>query len=474
MRNINPFGILIVVVGVVASFGISIYQGLQFSDAAWKAGIWAAMGAAAVTWEMIGWHRCAHLWRERRRLAFLMNVAGLVLASTVTILLFELAFLAGTLEGIAAKNEITIEARAALMAERASLQSSITKGGAVRGLAAIDSDITGIKLHPRWASTHGCTPEWITAKLSRELCERYAEAVAERGQAVATQGAQARIREITVQIKPLGDVGAADARALYISKLFGTSQQTARMIVGLGVIAFLFFCRAVAPFTMWDGRGERSEGHRTPRNPRTSFRGVEMRQPTEYATSDDVAALERVSDGDEPLALSDDEINAMLEAEVQEEMRAEIARKSRENEAPQKVVAVPSKREPEPARISGIPGGADYAKDAEGQVRRFMRECLSPESDAFEASATLWSAFLVWTQDNELSGVDRTTFGALLNVFVAEAPYKGQKTRKRFNGGPSTHVFTGVRLRNRAVHRLERQRSIDVPVSTKETVAIGS
>lgn len=467
MRNINPFGILIVAVGVVASFGISIYQGLQFSDAAWKAGIWAAMGAAAVTWEMIGWHRCAHLWRERRLFAFLMNIAGLVLASVVTILLFELAFLAGTLEGVAAKNEATIESRTALVAERASLQSSIQKGGAVRGLAAIDSDIAGIKLHPRWASTHGCTPEWITAALSRELCERYSNAVAERGQAIATQGAQTRIREIQMQLTPLGNVGAADARALYISRLFGTSQQTARMIVGLGVIAFLFFCRAVAPFTMWDGKKPRD---REPGEAIDGPSGLEVLNPTGAEAGEAVAALERLSVG-----ASDEDIAAMLAAEVEAEMRQEVERKRRENARPimPKVTVVQAApEEKEPARIPGLPGGAEYAKDAENQVRRFMDECLTPDGEAFEASSVLWSAFLVWTNDNELSGVDRTTFGALLNVFISEAPYFGKKTRKRFNGGASTHVFTSVRLRSRAVHRLSQQRSIDVPVS-KGAVLVG-
>lgn len=461
MRNLNPFGLFVVSIGVIASFCISIYQGLQFSDAAWKAAIWAAMGAAAVTWEMIGWHRSAHLLREGRRLAFVANLAGLVLATVVTILLFELAFLATALEGMASRNVVAMDNRATLERERDSLQRSIDKGGAVRGLAAIDSDIAGIKLHPRWASTHGCTPEWITAKLSRKLCERYSAAVGERGQALSTQAAQKRIREISTLLTPLGDVGAADARALYISRLFGISQETARMLVSAGVVAFLWFCRAVAPFTMWDARNHGGNRSNLRGEDVESISGVEVRQPNEYAPVENVAVLER-SGGDALDGVTDQELDELLYAEAQEEIAA-AERRQQAHEAPPspKIQAVTQPAISTATPVAGLPGGASHARDAAAVMAGFVNDCLMVDAEGYEASATLWQSFVVWAKDKEQAAMDRTTFGVLIGAAVAQSPFNGRKAKKRV-AGASVWVYTGVRLRPLAAHRVERQSSAEL------------
>jgi hypothetical protein len=411
MRNINPFGILIVAVGVLASYSISIYQGLQFSESLWIAGIYALIGAAAVTWEMIGWHRCAHLLREERHTAFAANVAGLALASVVTILLFELAFLATALEGMASRNTVTMDNRAALTAERASLQASIRKGGAVRGLAAIDSEIAGIKLHPRWASTHGCTPEWITAKASRALCEQYSAAVQERGQALSTRSAQQRIREISKQLTPLGDVGAADARALYLSRIFGTSEQTARMLVGFGVIAFLFFCRAIAPFVMWDAKTDAS---------------AKPSQALSVATHSKATPVHT-----QPYDNGEVDI-ATLDAAIAEMLKAEEGESNRQRSP----IVVNYDDSPDHQEIDA------YKTELERNVASFVKTCMTRSSGAREGASLLFKAYNVWAKDNNLLPVkDQSAFGKAITKVITGAPYNGDKIKS--NG---SWYYCGARL----------------------------
>jgi hypothetical protein len=447
MRNINPIGILIVVVGVAASYCISIYQGLQLSPVAWIAAIYALIGAAAVSWELVGWHRCAHLLREGRTLAFVMNVMGLILASCVTILLFELAFLATALEGAASRNTVAIDNRAALEMERGQLQASLTKGGAARGVSAVISDIEGIKAHPRWASTHSCDPEWTTAKDSKALCERYSNALAELGLAKSTETAQSRIKAIATELTPLGQVGAADARSLYIGRILGTGEQGARVVVGFLTILFLLFCRSIASFVMWDAPTTKDSPavHQEPIEARTApneaggYAGSSV--IVSAAPADNVAELERVETEEELIDRLNAEAIADLEAAMQEESAARGV-----EPRPEKIAANSAMVE----RVSSISND-----DVEPIVRRFARECLVRDVEAREGATTLYRAFQEWATDSGLPGIhDQSLFGKAMTGIICGAPYRGEK--RKSNGAWYYH---NARLTPAAALRTESQHS---------------
>jgi hypothetical protein len=447
MRNINPFGLLIVAVGVAASYCISIYQGLQMSPVMWIACIYALIGAAAVTWEMIGWHRAAHLLRERRGLAFIMNIAGLALASCVTVLLFELAFLATALESVASKNAVTVNNRSALEMERANLQASIGKGGAVRGVAAIDADIAGIKTHPRWATTHSCDPDWTTAKDSRALCSRYAAAIAERGLAESSDTAQLRIREISAALTPLGAVGAADARALYISRITGSSEQTARIMVGFLVILFLYFSRAIGGFVFADPR---SAEEPIPR-------GLELRptpvgeKPLQPPAGNVVAfrPVEHTAPQIAPVPVgrpvgrreTHDEMRRRLEFEALAELEAslnELDEKQR-NFVREKIVPV---RTAPTVEMDVV----------EQQIHEFSASCLVPDAGHHEASTVLRNAYVVWCEDNEREILaDLRVFGIVMTAIIGAAPYYGAKEKSK------RVVYVGVRIKPTTAHRIQQR-----------------
>jgi hypothetical protein len=469
MRNVNPLGLLIVAVGVFGSFCISIYQGLMLSTTPWIAGIYALIGAAAVVWEMTGWHRCAHLLRERRPLAFGMSVIGLVLASCVTILLFELAFLATALEGAASRNMVAIDTRAALEMERSQLQAGMTKGGASRGLAAVESDIEGIKAHPRWASTHSCDPEWTTAKDSRALCERYAAAISELGLAKSAETAQTRIKEISVELVPLGQIGASDARALYIDKILGTGEQGARAIVGALVIAFLLFCRAVAPFVMWDSRPTCKEllqvqpaapvqvavvkqeltTHEAPIEARTAVEAIPgyagSAEHNDAAPAVNVATLTRMETEEEMLARIEAEVMADLDEAIAEQQAAQ-----RDDTRPAPItVHTPAERK----QIAAAMAERVSLDDAESMVRRFAGECLVRDKTSREGATALYLAFSAWASANSLPSIrDQSLFGKVMTAVISGAPYRGAKVKST-----GAWYYCGARLTPAAAARTEMQ-----------------
>ena len=437
MRNINPFGVLIIVVGVLSSYGISVYQGLQMSSVWWMTGIWVLIGATAVTWEMIGWHRAAHLLRERRLTAFGMNAAGLALASCVTIVLFELAFLATGLESVASKNAATIDNAAALRSERSALQASIAAGGTARGVAAIDAEIAGIKTHPRWASTHGCDPEWTTAKESKALCESYSAALVERGRAVSFDRATARIHEITATLTPMATVGVADARSLYISHIFGTSEQAARIIVGTLVILFLYFSRAVAGFVFVD-----------PKTDGDTQDAIDGDTDYSYDDEDDygytdanvvpIQGQTEVERLEAQLANLDEAIR-QLEAtpidgdgvrpdygDTEAASDDEMATGGVAMATPNSVVEMGSRRL-----------GTETSKN---QIARFATECVLIDEEGYVTARAMRKAYESWARENNLPIANITVFGVVMTSLVENLP-GGAKDRS------GDRRYKGVRLK---------------------------
>ena len=441
MRNVNPFGLLIVAVGVAASYCISIYQGLQLSPVAWIAGIYALIGAAAVTWEMIGWHRSAHLLREKRHLAFAMNALGLFLASCVTVLLFELAFLATALEGMASRNAVAVLNRGSLEIELSQLQAGITKGGATRGAAAVRAQIEADKAGRMWALTSGCAAEATTTRDRKAFCDRYTAAVAELGQAEATESAQMRIREISGQLTPLGQVGAADARALYISRLIGSSEQGARVIVGFLVILFLYFSRAIGGFVFFDPSPKAKEARTEPeensgdggsRKTRIEAPAHNIARLRLIETAEHAEAVERITHdapSDEAIALAD------LERALVEMSAPDTSGRTEQRVSMADAIA---------ERVAG-----DGKMDVEKLIRRFCAECLVADQASREGASHLHKAFRVWCDDLELPCPDdHSVFGVVMTRLIAEPPYCGKKAKS------SGWWYVGVRLKPVISHRV--------------------
>jgi len=383
--------------------------------------------------------------------------------------LFELAFLATALEGAASRNTVAMDTRSALEMERTQLQAGMAKGGASRGLAAVESDIEGIKAHPRWASTHSCDPEWTTAKDSRALCERYSAALAEIGLAKSAETAQSRIKQIGVELAPLGQIGAADARSLYISRILGTGEQGARVVVGVLVIAFLLFCRAIAPFTMWDAKPTCKEllqvqdaapvqvatanhsltGHEEPIEARTaiedipSYAGSAAHDEEEPAVN--VATLARMETEAEMLARIEAEVMADLDEAIAEQQERE-----RDDTRPSPItVHTPAERK----QIAAVMAERVSVDDAESMVRRFAGECMVRDKIAREGATSLYLAFSAWASANNLPEIrDQSLFGKVMTAVICGAPYRGAKVKST-----GAWYYCGARLTPAAAARTEMQ-----------------
>jgi len=378
--------------------------------------------------------------------------------------LFELAFLATALEGAASRNTVAMDTRSALEMERTQLQAGMAKGGASRGLAAVESDIEGIKAHPRWASTHSCDPEWTTAKDSKALCERYAAAIAELGLAKSAETAQSRIKQISVELTPLSQIGAADARSLYISRILGTGEQGARVVVGVLVIAFLLFCRAIAPFTMWDANPTCKEPlqvqpvavvkeclttQETPIEARTAVEAFPSYEGSaehdEVAPAVNVATLTRMETEAEMLARIEAEVIADLDEAIAEQQAAQ-----RDDTRPSPItVHTPAERK----QIAAVMAERVSVDDAESMVRRFAGECLVRDKIAREGATSLYLAFSAWASANNLPAIrDQSLFGKVMTAVISGAPYRGAKVKST-----GAWYYCGARLTPAAAARTEMQ-----------------
>ena len=370
MKNI--FGATAIVVGVVCSIAIGVTYGYSLSNNALIALITAGFGFAAVAFELIGYHRTAELFDNRRYVAAAMCLACCLVASVVNVS-FDIGFLSGTFDSAKVEKRAVVNARADLEAERERIIADTPHYAGARSPEAIDADLTALRLNPRWVSSLSCTD--ATAPDSIKLCATYAQLIAERGKAEASQHGTERLKQIAAELSGQRNVSTDDARGDAISGLTGYSKKYVETAIMLLLILFLRFLTALAPFVLFERKAVIESGRTadigTGRNIGDGFPGAPM--------SDADVAL---ADEDRPHAFSDDELAHALEALLVR--REEVLIKTPddiESPADGASTAIDAPL-PEPAAIQS--------------VEDFARDCLTfGVDDAVQADA-MHRAYCAW------------------------------------------------------------------------------
>lgn len=250
MKNINWIGALIVLIGVCASISISTYYGYTLANG-WQGILLAFIGFVAVLYELIGYHRIAHLCRERRYIAMGMCALGMALAIPIGVT-FDLGFIAVVQEASADRNGVAIDARSDLKTEKRRLEAQIEKAGEVRPLKTVETEKTSMEGGGLFRSTKGCSRAF--SEEAKKFCEHYGAVSVEYGSIAGVIAAQGDIRRINAELAGGVATGTADPRASYVSQLTGVSQKTARVGIAAFIMLFLRICTAVAPFVFLDAK----------------------------------------------------------------------------------------------------------------------------------------------------------------------------------------------------------------------------
>jgi len=382
------FGTSVVLAGVLASFGVGIYYGLTLSTVIHQAIIYALIGFAAVSFELVGYHRTAELYERGRYWAAILCFVGCAAASGINIT-YDIGFLSTSMEDKRAANNAAISARDSLVAERERLQGEIRNTSGVRGIAAIEADMKAVKLNPRWSTSKQCDDATIDE--SRELCRRLAVVVTELGSASAIAAAQQRVTAITKELNTMAVPGMADARAAWIANIVNISEERIRLWLGGAIIVFMRLCTVAAPFVMWDRKSS------MPPAPTRLERAL----PPELSPEDAVVA-------DEATTVSEDDIEACLVT-----MRGRLEAKA----------------------VARQPGNA---AEAISQVEAFAASALviDPASSHKIKASELQAAFRHWLHANHrIDGVAGTSFGFAMTAFL-EA-HGGRKIKR---GGAMYYV----------------------------------
>lgn len=417
MKNVNWLGLIVCAVCVVASLAISIQYGLSISEVWWVALTYSGIGVAAVTWEITGPHRVAHLRREGRSVAMWACVFGLGLASIITIQ-YELGYLATLFEGKASVGESRAGNRASLEMERATLEGQISKAGAVRPAAAIQGDIDAVKANYRWTSSLGCTN--VTAPESKELCASYGKLAAELGAATAIASAQARVRAINAELQPFAAAKVADARASYLSHLTGSSEMGARIILSIALIVFLWCGRTLAPFVYMDAK--KAIAPETVSVATWSPETVAAIPAAEKSSFLPPAPLPSLLDDDfadeeTGTELSAEDVLALWELDEEREKQALAAlSEGRRDAKPQPEPAAEEKKK----RTRFDPLAARNRQF----VERFAADALlfiEGDRSRYEKAQLIWDAFLHWCAIMEIEDKpNRAQFGEIFPVILED------------------------------------------------------
>lgn len=480
MRNVNWLGLIVCGVGVAVSLAFAVKYGLSLSSDPFIALAYSSIGVAAVLWEVVGWHRAAHLYRIARPWAARLCIVGLVLATVITIQ-YELGFLAALFEGKASIGAADSSERAAKEAERSNLLAQIQKAGVVRPAEAIRGDLAGMRALQSQAdqarrdgeaeaADKGCGDRCKAHRsaytaLSTKLASSPVDKLeAELGVAVGVERAQARVTALNAELRPLAAAGVADARASYMHIAFGISETGARLTLSLLIILFLIACRSWSPFTFMDPPApasvaviDRGKVHAPP--------PVLERQPAAELFPPDGAIEASSPPPDVPDAdfiESDMHPEAPEEAEEppfdldELEMLAEFAAGRGEAASPAEE-AIEAEPLPEPLSAS--------EERARNLVQRFILDCCIVHGDNHserEKAKVMETAFRQWQADHEIVEiVNGNDFGKTLTAILGEL------------GGGKIHSdgkkYVGIKLKPMITHRL----SLNAPAAA-ETPQLGA
>jgi hypothetical protein len=464
MRNVNWIGLLVCGVCVVASLGISVQYGMSIAQVWWHALLYSSIGVASVIGEVLAAHRIAHLWRSGRGVAMTAYICGGILASFITIQ-YEMGYLADLFEGNASAGESRAGNRSSLEHERRTLEAQLEKAGIVRPVPAIEGDIAGIKAHPRWTSSRGCTD--VTAPESKELCANYGKLSGEMGTAMAIKQVHSRVRDINAELHGLSGAKVADARASYMAQLTGTTEMGARVTLTVLIIVFLWWGRTFAPFVFVDPPAAEK-----PQTPIAPEKPIEARTAPEAVAAPDVAAevaflppssalVDESYDSDDE-GMTAEEVQALWEIEQEREAIAALSgKKETLPDNTWRKGALPPTAE-EVLLTAGLDASDPTYVFDRNQIDRFAASYLSfrpGDRNACESVKLVWDAFQQWCTDMEIGEnqrMNRQRFAKVFPVLLAE---NGGGRAKR-----SEMFYFGVVINPAPAHRLATATALPLPL----------
>lgn len=449
MKDINWLGLFIAVVCSAISAGLVIDYSLGSSESLWRVTVAAAVGMAAIAWEVAGLHRAAHLRRVGRHFAGALCIFGLLLA-VVTTVTYEIGSLAELLEKRASMGSSRASERGALEAERAALLEQAERAGKPRPAAVVEGDLAGIRSHARWTSTAGCSN--VTAEESKELCGSYGRLTAELGAAAAIDKLRRRIVEINAELQPLAANGVADARANYLAKLLGWPEVDARIAVSLLLIAFLLFGRVAGGFVFMDSRAQVMPVAEKPQNAIAPEKAIEARTAANQSPAPDVAqkiASQPSVPASAVLWQDFEDEDEEAEGPTPEEIEA-LWEMEQAKEAAELLEAANAARAPRPQAELDLSQLSPAEQRRREIVLQFTRDCLIVHpsgSKIRESASNLWAAFERWAADLEIREVDsQQVFGVAFNAAMKERGVERVKN--------SGYWYVGVSISPAHAHRM--------------------
>ncbi len=470
MRNVNAFGLVIVGICIACSVAINFHFGLSLGENVYQSAVYSMIGVAAVIWEATALHRIDHLKREGRTGVAAALFLGLITAALVSVS-YEFGYLAELFEGKASVADARSGDRSALEAERKRLEAQIEKAGIVRPVAAIEGDLAAKKAvlarvdaikaraaekDAEAAKASGMAKDEEARKGCGDICRGHlarsaailadkgpilaeAEAIlrdyeapptlaalaAELGTATALRDADKRIREIAGELRPLADAKAGDARASYLARLFGTTNENARIALALVFVFFLWLGRTIGPWAYMDGgKAPAVVAAGTEKKPiPAAERGAEASLPALPAYAGSSAADD---DEDAPPDLDLGEIEALWELENEAALLEGI-------QAP----------EQPPAPIIAEPPLDEREKRIRDLVQAFIDDCLlvrTGDPDHREGCQFVQDGFRFWLGNRGRGEtVSRNDFGIHMSALLERLGGRRVKSNGRY--------YVGIQMR---------------------------
>ncbi len=478
-RRANLLGLVAVAIAIVVSLAIGYLYGQQVAETWIQGVLYSSIGVAAVLVEAAGLHRCDTLWRAGRVSAALMCACVLTISSATTIL-YEIGFVAGLLEGKASTGETRSSERATLDAERRDLMARIERTGQVRLPEAIQAEIDAKAALKALAADAraAAQAETIERKGCGDRCKAHearaagymadydkppsaAELTGELGIANATAVARARVIVINNQLHGLADAKVADARASLVARLFGTTEDAARMGIALGIVLFLFMLRTIGPYIFIDsaamaamaaamGQKKSAEGAPKPilaaeeaaERPAARLNGSAALPYHAAVDAEDFGEIE--VDDDEGDGVSAEDMVALFEMESSREAEAALLA---DIQAEQQVLPPPFFEDDEPSL------------DARGrQVRQlvqgFVDDCLNVrprDSSAKEGAQQMQDCFQLWLGEHHAGvSISKMEFGEHMKTLLVRMGGEFKKIGSRYYFGVTIKPSWAKRLADEA------------------------
>lgn len=472
----NILGLVAVAIGIGASLVIGYLYGQMIGETWLQGALYSSVGVASVLIEAAGLHRYDRLYRARRYWASFLCAIVLTVAAAITIT-YEVGYIATLFEGKASSGETKSGERASLEAERADLIARIQQTGRVRLPEAIEAELAAKTAFKRQAdeARAAAALETVDRKGCGDRCKAHearaaeymaehdkppsaASLAAELGIARATAAARERVTVLNGLLSGLADARVADARATYLGKAFGISEDAARMAIALGIVAFLFMLRTIGPYIFIDSAAmvAMSIGATGPRKP---IPAAEQPEKKPIPAAEEAEVWEEDEEAFLPVAAADERdaehIQALYEIE-------------RANEADLMAhVAAP----PLPAPVPYVNGEQRLdirEQRIRGLVQSFVDDCLLiriGDDEHREGCQLMQDAFQFWlVRRGRGETVSKMDFGSAMTAFVRKLGGDRIKSGSRY--------YTGVMLSPAFAADFARRESGD-EAETREPLTTG-